>query len=227
MLCLTFNMHIFMQFLVKVDKVCLYSNSSRMLQARLYSTKKTTKIKTNNHYDTLKITPHATQNEIKKAYYKLTLQYHPDKNKSDVAKEKFHNISEAYEVLSNHESRKNYDRRMMIRQQPISTTTTKEHTAHYKQQVYSGSSKIYNFDEWTRAHYGIEFQKSQKRKTAYENLKKMEKLEKEEESDSSSTWIAIVVLSFTLFAMYFRESFDKPVSKNSRHIEQSEEDNKD
>ncbi|XP_020291940.1 dnaJ homolog subfamily C member 30-like [Pseudomyrmex gracilis] len=188
---------------------------------RLYSTKKTTKSR--NHYDVLKITPRATQNEIKKAYYKLTLQYHPDKNKSDFAKEKFQDISEAYEVLGNHELRKNYDRGMMIRQQPISTT--RESTVNYKEQVYSGSSKIYNFDEWTRAHYGMEFQKSQKRKVAYENLKKMEKLEKEESNFPNATLIATVILSLMVLAMYFRETFDKP-SKNSRHIEQSRENDK-
>ena len=61
-------------------------------------------------YDVLGVSKTATAQEIKKAYRKLALKYHPDHNPGDkAAEEKFKKISEAYEVLSNDEKRAKYD----------------------------------------------------------------------------------------------------------------------
>ena len=63
-----------------------------------------------DYYKTLGVDKKATQEEIKKAYRKLAVKYHPDKNQGDkVSEEKFKAISEANEVLSNAEKRKMYD----------------------------------------------------------------------------------------------------------------------
>ncbi len=53
----------------------------------------------------------ATTSQIKKAYRKLAMMYHPDKNPDDPeASEKFHDINAAYEVLSDNDKKQIYDR---------------------------------------------------------------------------------------------------------------------
>lgn len=63
-----------------------------------------------DYYEVLGVSKTATADELKKAYRKLALQYHPDKNQGDKeAEEKFKEAAEAYDVLSNQEKRQRYD----------------------------------------------------------------------------------------------------------------------
>lgn len=63
-----------------------------------------------DYYRTLGIARGATDDEIKKAYRKLALKYHPDKNKTAGAEDKFKEVAEAYEVLSDKKKRDVYDK---------------------------------------------------------------------------------------------------------------------
>jgi len=63
-----------------------------------------------DYYKVLGVSKNATKDEIKKAYRKLAVKYHPDKNKGNKeAEEKFKEVNEANEVLSDEEKRKKYD----------------------------------------------------------------------------------------------------------------------
>ena len=68
--------------------------------------------KEKNYYKILGLSRQATKSEIKKSYRELALKWHPDKNTDNVeqAEKMFQDIGEAYEVLSNDETRAKYDR---------------------------------------------------------------------------------------------------------------------
>ncbi|XP_053989602.1 uncharacterized protein LOC128882058 [Hylaeus volcanicus] len=159
--------------------------------------------KSKTHYDTLNVSPNATHNEIKSSYFKLTVKYHPDKNKSASAKVLFQEVSEAYEVLSNHKLRKLYDRTMATRssrvnqmQKPTPTYDCSDTTRH----------KRYDFDEWTRAHYHNAFEESRKRKAIYEeymqNKRRMKEAEEIDPIFAISTVVSLTILAFILLTVY-------------------------
>jgi len=62
-----------------------------------------------NYYQVLKVDKNASSEEIKKAYRRLALEFHPDQNSSDEAEDKIKQINTAYAVLSDADKKKYYD----------------------------------------------------------------------------------------------------------------------
>ena len=63
-----------------------------------------------DYYEVLGVARDASEEEIKKAFRRLALEFHPDRNKSDGAADRFKEVSEAYQVLSDGGKRSSYDR---------------------------------------------------------------------------------------------------------------------
>ncbi|MCK5867653.1 MAG: DnaJ domain-containing protein, partial [Mycoplasmataceae bacterium] len=63
-----------------------------------------------DYYEVLGISKDTSAGDIKKAFRKLAMKYHPDRNKEAGAQDKFKEINEAYEVLSDDNKRAQYDR---------------------------------------------------------------------------------------------------------------------
>ncbi|XP_058117270.1 dnaJ homolog subfamily C member 30, mitochondrial [Anopheles ziemanni] len=181
-----------------------------------------------SHYDSLGVTPNATQNDIKQAYYKLSKLYHPDKNKgSDSAAEKFRDITAAYEVLGNYRLRKLYDKgilhtagRHYASEAPSAASEQPEddaQTRFYKKRMNrthaptaSGRTPIYDFDEWSRNHYGSRFEQKMK---AEERFKRKAEREEIFQTRLQHEYIIFPLLFFCILycVIAFQEaSYDTP-----------------
>lgn len=100
--------------------------------------------KCKDYYEVLSVTKEATDTEIKKAYKKLALQLHPDKNRAPGAVEAFKTLGNAAGVLTDPEKRKNYDlygdkgRKVNSRHQ--------YHTNHEYEHMYRGADSSFESD---------------------------------------------------------------------------------
>lgn len=199
-----------------------------------------------NHYDVLGITPKATQTDIKSAFYKLSKMYHPDKNKgSDDASRKFQDISAAYEVLGNFKLRRLYDKgkcnifALILNyeyftgiihtagdQYTQADEVVEEHPEHkfyqsrrarHEAPTMSGRTPIYNFDEWSKAHYGATFERGNRAKIRNEAIRVKQATN---ETDIKNEKIIFGFAAFFVLFVYFsysnRVPLDIDVLKNDR-----------
>lgn len=121
-------------------------------------------------YETLRISPNASQADVKAAFYKLSKKHHPDANIEDSsATAKFQEIVEAYEILGNEAARKRYDVGMptphgKANPSPSGFKVPEDpQAAFYKSRLMNKmkvptTAKTYNFDAWTREHYSASLQ---------------------------------------------------------------------
>ena len=137
----------------KIGKVCRHIAVNRLAtvatltSCRSFSSDIRFNTGEKNYYTILKVTPNATQEEIKQAYYKLSKLYHPDTNQSERAHDHFTAINEAYNVLGNLPDRRKYDR-------GLSVTLNRSPAAKQanKGQHFHGKRIVYDFDDWMVKH---------------------------------------------------------------------------
>ncbi len=106
-------------------------------------------MKTKDYYQTLEIGNEASAQEVKEAYRKLALQYHPDRNSGDPSSlEKMKEINEAYAVLSDPGKRSTYDR---LRQQYGAFGYDRFRQSYSEQDIFRGSDINQIFEELAKA----------------------------------------------------------------------------
>lgn len=99
-------------------------------------------VKDRAYYDLLGVSTNATDVELKKAYRKMALKFHPDKNPDDPeAAQKFQQLSQAYNVLSNEQLRANYDKNGISEQ-----AENNDSAQNMDPMVSSSISSIYTMD---------------------------------------------------------------------------------
>jgi DnaJ-class molecular chaperone len=78
-----------------------------------------------DYYVILGIAPNASLSDVKKAFRQKAAEFHPDRNTSELAPEKFHAVKEAYDILSDDAARAAYDenRRRNLLDSPLETAT--------------------------------------------------------------------------------------------------------
>lgn len=155
-----------------------------------------------SHYEALNISKTATHKEIKDAYYRLSMIYHPDKNKgSEEAAKIFRDITSAYEVLGNVRQRKLYDSGANLNQKSSQFTTKQQpfETMNTTNNIYKTNvrSRDYNFEEWSKFHYSNAF------KQQYETRKRhtRNKINEEYASRLNSYNILTIMVCSSLFIL--------------------------
>uniref|UniRef100_A0AAQ4PQU9 DnaJ homolog subfamily C member 30, mitochondrial n=1 Tax=Gasterosteus aculeatus aculeatus TaxID=481459 RepID=A0AAQ4PQU9_GASAC len=129
-----------------------------------------------SYYDTLKVSPGATQSQIKTAYYKQSFVYHPDKNPGDEeANRRFSEISEAYTVLGSISLRRKYDRGL------LSGSDVQGAGRPARRFSQAGGKAMFDFDAFYRAHYGEQLQRERDMKARRQRVQ-------EQQEESLKRW---------------------------------------
>lgn len=115
---------------------CIFKQQDKLSLLKNYTRIYVNRSLTSSHYKVLKVKPNASQAEIKAAYYKLSMKYHPDINKNNKSLQMFQEITEAYNVLSNACHRQHYDKELF--------SPARQDSANYYRNRYKKSTVTYS-----------------------------------------------------------------------------------
>ena len=167
----------------------------------IYTHNYSTKSKIHGHekhkdlYAIMGVSPHATQQQIKFAYYNLSMKYHPDRNKgSSQAHNKFTELTEAYSVLGQYETRRKYDKGLLHQypRQP-QHAQRQERSAAPSKGAFHGSKVKFDFDEFYRAHYGAALRRDREARREKREAKERAKL-----YSLSNNWQQALIIAVTV-----------------------------
>ncbi|KAH9492181.1 hypothetical protein Btru_026502 [Bulinus truncatus] len=200
---------------------------------------------TSHYYDILGITPNATQNQIKAAYYNMSKLHHPDVTECKKSHSLFTEINEAYEVLGNIRKRRMYDKGVYSPQQMSHTHREDTSSSENEKEDYTdayrqnnnfqrgfrpppprGRSKIYNFDEFYRQHYN---DIRERRASEYQEFLRYQETQRQYRKNQANQLPLSLILGFwtALFAaaILFRENYDRDlISTKQRKMKSSTND---
>uniref|UniRef100_A0A8C5EIL3 J domain-containing protein n=1 Tax=Gouania willdenowi TaxID=441366 RepID=A0A8C5EIL3_GOUWI len=158
------------------------------------------------YYDILRVSPTATQSQIKTAYYKQSFIYHPDKNPSNTeATLRFSEISEAYTVLGNISLRRKYDRGILSQSDVHSAgrPSSKEASSrpkgplHQQQKAHRftqpGGKPIFDFDAFYQGHYGEQLQREKVIRARKQQMEEMQKKKQRRWSEEKRMEFAVAM----------------------------------
>ncbi|MBD2677560.1 MULTISPECIES: J domain-containing protein [Nostoc] len=109
-----------------------------------------------NHYETLKVSPNASQAEIKQAYRRLVKLFHPDSNQETADREEIIRINAAYEVLGDNQNRRNYDQQLQDKSRKLDgdrQQRTASAQKRYQATRKTGRDADEEVEEWLRKVY--------------------------------------------------------------------------
>ncbi|CAK6963456.1 dnaJ (Hsp40) homolog%2C subfamily C, member 30b [Scomber scombrus] len=169
------------------------------------------------YYDILKVTPNATQSQIKTAYYKQSFIYHPDKNPGNKeATQRFSEISEAYTVLGNISLRRKYDRGILSQSDvqnagrpsskeasskssgsPQQQQQQQQHQQRSRRFSQAGGKTMFDFDAFYQAHYGEQLQRERELKARKQRMQEKQKENYRKWADGKLMEMTVMVMLVT------------------------------
>ncbi|XP_062374312.1 dnaJ homolog subfamily B member 9-like [Sardina pilchardus] len=120
-----------------------------------------------DYYDILGVPKDATERQIKKAFHKLAMKFHPDRNKSPNAEAKFREIAEAYETLSDEQRRQEYN--LMGRQATFEGTRGRGGRGQHAHQPFDFDDLFRDFDVFGQHQHFHQHQHSHQKRNHFEN----------------------------------------------------------
>lgn len=176
------------------------STAKEYTQAQLEEVKKINKCK--NYYDILGVTKESTDSDIKKAYKKLALKLHPDKNKAPGANEAFKAIGKSVAVLTDAEKRKTYDLYGDADERVTTQRSTAQHSGgHYHEFGFESNLTPEDIFNMFFPSYGAHSASTFQRQTFHRNFASRQSQHESNTQHESSSSVILQILPIIILIL--------------------------